>query len=438
MKKHALTALLLAGMISCCTFSGCQSGGGQTGEKATIDIFQFKVEIHDSLKKAAETYMDSHPGIVINLETVGGGDDYGSALRTKMASSDQPEIYNIGGPQDVIDWSDHLEDLSGEEWISYVGEGLLDDVTKDGKVYGLPMAIEGYGFLYNKAIFEKAGIDGESLTTFDEINSAFETLKKKIDNGELKDDFPSLEAVIEYPVKETWVTGMHTANIEFGQEFGSAAEAYEAKEIPFAYSDELKQLIDMQIQYSSSASNPSALNAVDYSMQVGGGYAIERVAVIQQGNWVYPEIATVDKTVAENTGIIPIPLKGVSEGNIPVGVPMYWCVNSQSSDADKTAAKEFLQWLYQSDEGKEIVVNELGFIPAFTNYGDLTPSDPIGKKISEHVTDGTIAPWVWAGAPTGWAQETLGVNIQSYVSGQKTWDEVISESKKAWADARKS
>lgn len=74
-------------------------------------------------------------------------------------------------------------------------------------------------------------------------------------------------------------------------------------------------------------------------MSVGGGLAIGRVAAVQQGNWIYPEVKEVDQKLADRLGMIPIPLKGVSEGNIPVGVPMYWCVNSKSSDADKACAK---------------------------------------------------------------------------------------------------
>lgn len=403
----------------------------------TVDIFEFKVEIADALKAATETYMKSHPKVKINLEIVGGGDDYGAALRTKMQNSDQPEIYNIGGPQDVVDWASSLEDLSKETWVPNTVNGLLDDVTKDGAIYGMPMAIEGYGFVYNKAIFEAASIDASKLKTFDEIDAAFGQLKQKIDNGDLKDKFPALEAVMEYPTKEKWVTGMHTSNIALGQEFKNCTEAFNAKTLEFKYADQLKDLIDLQIKYTSSASNPSALNAVDYSMQLGGGLAIERVAVIQQGNWIYPEVLKIDPEVAKNLGVIPIPLKGVSEGNTPVGVPMYWAVNSTSSDADKACAKDFLNWLYQSDEGKEIVINDFSFIPPFTNYGDLKPADPIGAALSEAATAGTIAPWVFNGCPTSWAENILGAEIQSYVGGEKTWDQVIETAKQSWADARK-
>lgn len=442
---------LLMGVMLCTVLSGCGNKGGETapvqsgaggsddgsGLKGTVDIFQFKVEINDALKAVTQTYMAANPGVKINLETVGGGSDYGAALRTKMQSSDKPEIYNIGGPQDLKDWENSLEDLSSEPWVSNTVAGLLDDVTTDSKVYGLPMAIEGYGFIYNKGIFEAAGIDVSSLKTFNEIDKAFGDLKAKIDNGDLQEKYPVLEAVIEYPVKEKWVTGMHTSNVALGQEFKSSTEAYNAKEVSFTYGEQLKEIIDMQVKYTSSAENPMALNAVDYSMQLGGGFAIERVAVIQQGNWIYPEALKVDEAVANNMGIIPIPLKGVSEGNIPVGVPMYWAVNSTSSDQDKACAKDFLNWLYQSEEGKKMIVDEFNFIPSFTNFGDIKPSDSVGATINEAANAGTVAPWVFNGCPTSWAENILGAEIQSYVGGEKTWEQVIETAKSTWADARK-
>jgi raffinose/stachyose/melibiose transport system substrate-binding protein len=337
----------------------------------------------------------------------------------------------------VIDWADNLADLSSEEWVGSTVDGLLDDVTKDGKIFGMPIAIEGYGFVYNKEIFDAAGIDASQLKTFDEIDKAFGELQEKIDSGELKEQFPALEAVIEYPAKEKWVTGMHTANIAMGQEFANCTEAFNAENIEFKYSQNLKELIDLQVKYTTNAENPAALNAVDYSMQAGGGLAIERVAVIQQGNWAYPVIAEVDQEVADKLGIIPIPLKGVSEGNIPVGVPMYWAVNSQSDENTQAIAKDFLNWLYQSEEGKEIVVNDFGFIPPFTNYGDIKPADPLGQAVSEAANAGTIAPWVFNGCPTSWAENVLGAEIQSYLGGEKTWDEAIESAKQQWSEARK-
>ena len=99
--------------------------------------------------------------------------------------------------------------------------------------YGVPMQYNLQYLYYNKDIFEAAGIDASKLKTYDEIDKAFGELKSKIDKGELKDKFPALEAVLEFPVKEKWVTGLHTGNIALGQEFDSNKQAYESKTLDF-------------------------------------------------------------------------------------------------------------------------------------------------------------------------------------------------------------
>ncbi len=49
--------------------------------------------------------------------------------------------------------TDYVEDLSDQEWLKNAVDGSLDDVTLDGKVYGIPVSVEGYGLVYNKEIF---------------------------------------------------------------------------------------------------------------------------------------------------------------------------------------------------------------------------------------------------------------------------------------------
>lgn len=70
--------------------------------------------------------------------------------------------------------------------------------------------------------------------------------------------------------------------------------------------------------------------------------------MIQQGNWIYGSIKGIDEKLASNVGILPIPLDGVKEGSIPVGVPMYWAVNKDKDSKVRKASIDFLDWLYTS------------------------------------------------------------------------------------------
>ncbi len=438
-----LVSMVLAGLlVLACGGSDDSSSGsvsGQQGsseEQVEFDIFQYNVEIVMALEKAIDRYMELNPNIKINLTTVGGGEDYSTALRAQFQSGRAPEIFNIGGPQDVSSWREYLEDLSDQPWVPHASSGTLEGVTIDGEVYGLPFAIEGYGFMYNKRIFEAAGIDASKINSYDTLVSAVQTLDTKIQSGELRDQFPLLEAVFEFPVKETWVVGHHLVNAAMNHEFASSLDAYAAKSVQFTYGNAMKALVDIQADYTTSRNNKQSLNAVDYPTQVDGGIAIERVAMIQQGTWAYRGIAAVDQTVADNLGFLPMPVLGGKEDCIPIGVPMYWCVNAKSVDSEKVAAEEFLNWLYNSEEGKDVVVNGFHFIPPLTNYGDRELQSSLGQAVKEYADAGKTTSWVFMGFPENWGMDVLGNEVQKYLAGIQSWKDVEDNARTRWEEAR--
>ncbi|MDQ0155727.1 ABC transporter substrate-binding protein [Robertmurraya andreesenii] len=425
--------LVLAGFLAGCSSdkkekeSAGKTGGEAKGEQVTIDIFQFKVEFKDQFEAIAKAYEAEHDSVKINITTVGGGEDYGAALRSKFASGNEPAIYNIGGPQDVADWKDKLADLSDTEAAGLALDGTLAGVTVDGEVLGLPFNQEGYGLIYNKNVFEKAGIDPASIVDFASLEAAV----KEIDS---KKDELGLEAVFALPGKEKWVTGLHLSNAFLAPEFDqNVLTAFDSKTVEFKYGDAFKKVLDLQNKYSVQ---PTV--SLDYSKQVEELFSLQKVAMIQQGNWVYGSIAGIDEEFAKNgIGILPIPVEGYEGDRIPVGIPMYWGVNSNADEAVVKEAKAFLDWLYTSETGKEAVVSDFNFIPAYEGYDSSKISDPLSKDVYEYSEKGKTIGWTFMGYPTSWGENELGVQIQKYLSDEATWEEVIDASKKAWEAGRK-
>lgn len=420
----ALSASLLAAAI----LTGCSSdsSSSESKDKVTIDVFQFKVEFKDQFEDVAEKYEKENPDVEINITTVGGGEDYGAALKSKFASGKEPAIYNVGGPQDVEDWKDKLADLSDTEASKLALDGTLDGVSADGKVLGLPYNQEGYGLLYNKEIFEKAGIKAEEIKTMKALEEAVETIdNKKSDLG--------IKAVFALPGKEKWITGLHASNVFISPEFDeNIMNAYNSDKVDFKYGDQYKAYIDLSNKYSIQ---PTV--SLDYSQQVEENFSLGKVAMIQQGNWVYGSIAGIDEEFAQDkVGILPIPVEGYKEDSLPVGIPMYWGVNSNMDEKVIEASKDFLDWLYTSEEGKKTVLEDFSFIPAYEGYDSSKISDPISKEVYEYATEGKTIGWVFMGYPTGWGENKLGVNIQKYLSDEMTWDELIKESQKSWTESR--
>jgi raffinose/stachyose/melibiose transport system substrate-binding protein len=421
----AFILLLSVALVGCSSSS--TSTKKDTKENVTLDVFQFKVEFKDQFESLAKKYESEHKGVKINVTTVGGGQDYGAALKSKFASGKEPAIYNIGGPQDVADWQKKLADLSDTKAAKAALKGTLDGVTTDGKVLGLPYNQEGYGFIYNKAVFEKAGIDPASITSYAALENAVKTIDSK--KKEL-----GLKAVFALPAKETWVTGLHLSNAFLAPEFdNNVLNSFNAKQVEFKYADAFKMVLDLENNYSVQ---PTV--SLDYSQQVEELFSLQKVAIIQQGNWVYGSIAGIDQKFADNgIGILPIPVEGYKEDSIPVGIPMYWGVNSNKDKNTVAAAKEFIDWLYTSDEGKQAVINDFKFIPAYNGFDASQIKDPLSKEIYQYAQNGKTIGWVFMGYPTGWGQDQLGVQIQKYVSKQTSWDDLVKTVKKSWEDSRK-
>ncbi|MET3682849.1 raffinose/stachyose/melibiose transport system substrate-binding protein [Alkalibacillus flavidus] len=419
------TLVLTGGLLAGCGGDD-ESADGGSDAKTEVDVFQFKVEFREQFEELASTYEEENPDVDINITTVGGGEDYGSALRSRFNSGNEPSIFNVGGPQDVEDWEDYLADLSDTEAADAALQGTLEGVSVNDGVYGLPYNQEGYGLIYNTRIFEEAGIDAESIKSYDDLVSAVETLDSQ------KDEL-GLDAVFAFPGSETWVTGLHLSNTFLAPEFdNNVMNAYNADSVDFEYSDAFKSIVDLQNEYSVQ---PTV--SLNYSQQVEELFSLERVAIIQQGNWVYPTIEGIAPDfAAENIDLMPIPVEGYEEDVMPVGVPMYWGVNSNKDEAEVQASKDFLDWLYTSETGKEAVVNDFNFLPAYEGYNAEDVSDPLSRTIYEYSNNDQTIGWVFMGYPTGWGEDQMGAQIQKYLSDEASWDEIITETQEAWESSR--
>ncbi|ASF39369.1 MULTISPECIES: ABC transporter substrate-binding protein [Halobacillus] len=410
-----LSGTLLAG----CSFS---SGGSSDNseDKMTIEIFQGKVEFNDQFEDLAEQYEEKNPKIDIKINSVGGGSDYASALKTQFASGEEPEIFSIAGPTEAANYEQYLADLSDTKAKELALKGSLEPVTKNGEIHGLPFNQEGYGFIYNKKVFEEAGVDAKSIKSYEDLEKAVKTLDSQKDQLGIKE-------VFAFPGKEKWVPGNHLSNVYLAPEFNqSVLEAYESDSVEFTKGEEFQRMIDLQVDYSIQPT----LN-LDYSQQVEKYFALEEVAMIQQGNWIYPSVHQLAPEFAEsNMGIIPIPVDG-QEGKLPVGIPNYWAVNKNSNDEIIQASKDFIDWMYTSEAGKEAVLQDFKFIPAYKEFDTSKIADPISKEIYQYASEEKTTGWVFLGYPGTWG-DYLGGNVQKYLSDKITWEELESDSKKEW------
>ncbi|PGS56002.1 ABC transporter substrate-binding protein [Bacillus sp. AFS041924] len=399
-------------------FTGCNKKEEEktpaSGEKVTLNIFQFKAEIAKDLEALAKEYQKENENVTVKVQTVGGGADYGAALKAQFASGNEPDIFNNGGYQEAVTWKDKLEDLSDQAWVKDLYPETEKPMTVDGKLLGMPMNTEGYGFIYNKDLFDKAGIT-ELPKTLTELEEAAKKLKAA--------------GITPFSVGygEWWILGIHLLNIPFAQQpdpdkFIADLNAGKAKIPDNEKFKEFIKLFDLTIQYGNK--NPLT---TDYNTQVTN-FASGKTAMMQQGNWTQGMIDGITKDM--KLGLLPIPINDDKDAmdKIPVGVPNNWVVNKNSKN--KEEAKKFLNWMVSSDTGKNYIVEKFKFIPAVKTI-EGKGLGPIADDIQKYSAEGKVLSWNWFKYPNG-ATNEFGASMQAYVGGQKNPQQLLQSLQDTW------
>ncbi|WP_335872588.1 ABC transporter substrate-binding protein [Bacillus sp. 2205SS5-2] len=415
----SMSLLLVFGIIAGCSSKEKTNGStdGETksdDEVVTLNFFQFKVEIADQLQELINEFEAENPNIKIKLETVGGGADYGAALKAKFASGEEPDIFNNGGFKELELWKEKLADLSDEPWVEHLLPiGKVPMTDEDGKLYGMPVNLEGYGFVYNKDLFEEAGIK-EAPSTIDELKAA----AKKLEENDI--------TAFSAGYGEWWVIGQHLLNIPFAQQEDPTAfieRLYDGSEKIVGNEKfvQFKEVLDTELKYAND--NPLT---TDYNTQVTL-FASGEAAMLQQGNWTENMINEINPDM--NMAFLPLPISNdESADRLPVGVPNNWVLNKESEHLDE--AKTFLDWMVSSETGKRYITEEFAFIPAFDNIEPNGLGD-LGQSILEFSKDEKTIPWTWFRWPDG-ANKEFAATIQEYSAGKIDFDTVLERFQQTW------
>jgi|SRR5699024_2844725 len=424
MKKKIVGVSFLVLILS--LLYSCSSESNNSDDKTTVDIFNIKVETAKELEELAEVYEENNPEVEINVTTVGGGEDADAALQSKFSSGDDPSIFLMSGLSTVERYKDKLAEVSDLESVELAVDGTLEGVELDDEIYGVPMNVEGFSWLINKDLFQKAGVNPDDISSYDEFVEAVETLDSK------KEEL-DMDAVFGFSAKENWVVSQYSAHFTAPEFDNNLQEVYEAETVEYEYGERMKEYTDLINEY-----NEQPILSLDYSTAVEEKFMNEKLAIIHQGNWIVPTLDEMDPDFAqEKLDILPFYVENDTEGRIAAGPPWYWGVNKTEDDAVVEESKDFLDWLYTSDEGKRYITEEFDYIPAHENFDSDAIGDPVSRKIYEELEKENTDVWAHNSHPEGWYSDSLFPEFQKYLDEQISWDEFESETQKSFEEMRK-
>lgn len=417
--KKAFASLVVF-VVTVVLLSAGSVGFASTTEKQRVVLYNNKIEIVDALNRMAEDYNASHEGVELVVDTT-GSDDYATTLKTRFAGGEEPDIFVITGTEQMMLWMEKLEDLTDQPWVSDMVDVAIPNISFEDKIYGFPVGIEGYGYMYNRDLFAKAGID-KLPTTLDELSQDVEKLKA---------------IGVNYPFVNTFGSWYQSGMFYF-----SAALAQQAD--PFAFiaglNDGTQTIVGNEAFIGLAnmialdfAGCDSPLNT-DFSAQVskfGSGAA----AIAMGGTWNQPTLDDANKDL--NCGLMPLPITADAAKNdvLYAGVTNYWAVNNNSPAKD--AAKEFLNWLATDVEGQRYLTTEMVNIPAFKSVPvDTEAIGDLGRSLSEYLSAGKTLG-IYNSRYTFGAAEAFGTIIQKYGAGMIDQDTFLKELQAAW-DENKS
>lgn len=158
-KTFSLIVCLMAALL-------CLTACGSKTEEPTVDNepvtitysnFNSSGGNEETLAKMVAAFEAANPGIKVEVETI-GYDDYFTQMQTRVAGGTAPDCY----------------ELNIENFAAYANKGLLGEITGadvsglnttalnafnvNGKQYGLPESFSNVVLIYNKDLFDKAGV----------------------------------------------------------------------------------------------------------------------------------------------------------------------------------------------------------------------------------------------------------------------------------------
>ncbi|MGL1891421.1 MAG: ABC transporter substrate-binding protein [Spirochaetaceae bacterium] len=355
MLKKMLMSMFLILLSASVIFASGQNETNETVIKSDSDNFTIKVSswnlgdepsgIIKSYKESFEKiYKEKYPNATIEIINT-PGEKYFDVLKAQMASNSAADVVQYQGTETALfAQAGFLADLSDMSVVDNIS--VLEPVSYDGKVYGIPFDTGSWGVWYSKKIFKENNISVP--VTWDEFLAACEKIKglgiTPIAGGFL----------------DSWIANM-TVSVFRPNDYGTVdyeLDLYNGSK-KIAGPEMEKTFRKLQIMIDNVYFGEDALsNGWDLQRN---GFENGKSAMIIHGSYMagLANIETADQGGME-TGFFAIP-NDTGKPLLGVGVGMITGVNSKTDDLER--AKDLVAAM-NSAEAIVVRMKDAGMFPA--------------------------------------------------------------------------
>lgn len=357
-----LLAVTLAGAMAL-SMTAC-GGGGKKTEKTDIDVtidqiklgedytdleadLKFLTHKTDVIDTNFQRYIDefhkTYPNINIEYE---GITDYANDVTTRLSTGDWGDICMVPTTVDLDERENYFTSFGDYDTLSksYL---MISDSTYNKKVYGIPSMGNVQGIVYNKAVFEKAGVT-ETPKTPDEFLAALKKIKDKTDAIPLYTNFAA-----------DWTMNAWDAYID-GNATGQADAALTLRakgENPFTdKGDGTGPFAVYNILYEAVAQgliedDPTTTDWEGSKGMLNNG----EIGCMVLGSWALVQMQQAGDH-GDDIAYMPFPITVDGKQYASAGPDYCYGINCNSSKDEQIAAMVYIKWLveesgFEKDEG---------------------------------------------------------------------------------------
>jgi raffinose/stachyose/melibiose transport system substrate-binding protein len=416
MKRIAL-CLMIACLAAGSVFAsgGRQSSAGTAGGTTELYMFISQPEYADAIRALITEYKKVAPGITINYETT--QDAYPAMLKTKLNSGDVPDIFTSTAGAEIDLYKEYSLNLQGQP----IATAMLDAVAAGFKSmadgtgpYGFAIKGNFFGILYNKDIFERAGV-----AEFPQTLDALEAACVKIAAIGVK---PFTSGFGE------WWAFKHTAMNFFGstgEDPVAMTKKFEAgtakiSQYPRLYND-LFRYLDIVKQYGDDKPLETTLDR-EIAAFANGQAAMANA----QGAWIEEDSLKVNPRLRIGFAGYPVS-NNPADCKVVTGADQAMRVSNQSKHPAELL--DFVNWWYTSDYGKGWFANVAKVVPPVK--GGVVPNLEVPKQGTALVQSKGSAPLtIIYSTDAFWT--AFGETLQAYIGGTATKDQTCARIEQQW------
>lgn len=384
----------------------------KSGEEIVLTVFDAHAYGLDEYAEMAAKFEEEHPGVKIEVQHA--ANDSNTLLQSRVNSGDIPDVFDVESGTSARMYYEYAYDWTNDADVlgKFSEEAINTGRDEEGNVKSLPWTYENMGLIYNKDLFEQAGIT-ELPATMDQLEEACKKLEAK--------------GITAFALagKETWVLGQLATHFMMDKSLDAqgVVEKINNGELTFADMPNFQNLfrfLELAVKYG-----PDKPLEVDWET-CENMLANNEAAIIHMGDWCQSTLDSFNPDA--NLAFLPCPVSDKAEdATLLSSCNWTYIVNKDSKNLE--LAKEYCEYILSSDMGQYWMCDGVGAVPAAST--DKEVAGALANDAKSYVEAGKTNGWIHTIAPTGYS-DAVGPLLQAFMSGDMTAEEVTTEIQNFW------